>query len=76
MGIHVLLLDVEVRDVLFHPYRPLVFSSGDGKHVMVVDELELPYSQILSLDGYVKIYSYKSMNKEEQAEELDVGNSS
>ncbi|CDH56037.1 wd g-beta repeat-containing protein [Lichtheimia corymbifera JMRC:FSU:9682] len=48
--------DVEVRDVLFHPYRPLVFSSGD--------------------DGYVKIYSYKSMNKEEQAEELDVGNSS
>lgn len=26
-----LLLDVEVRDVLFHPYRPLVFSSGDGK---------------------------------------------
>lgn len=48
--------DVEVRDVLFHPYRPLVFSSGD--------------------DGYVKVYSYKSMNKEEQAEELDVGNSS
>lgn len=23
-------LDMEVRDVIFHPYRPLLFSCGDG----------------------------------------------
>jgi len=22
--------DMEVRDVIFHPYRPLIFSCGDG----------------------------------------------
>ncbi|CAO3679170.1 unnamed protein product [Umbelopsis vinacea] len=25
--------DLEVRDVLFHPYRPLIFSSGDDGYV-------------------------------------------
>lgn len=24
-------IDMEVRDVIFHPYRPLIFSCGDGK---------------------------------------------
>ncbi|KAI8967594.1 WD40-repeat-containing domain protein [Mycotypha africana] len=23
--------DIEVRDVIFHPYKPLIFSCGDGK---------------------------------------------
>ncbi|CDS14390.1 hypothetical protein LRAMOSA06559 [Lichtheimia ramosa] len=27
--------DLEVRDVIFHPYRPLVFSSGDDGYVKV-----------------------------------------
>ncbi|OAD73721.1 hypothetical protein PHYBLDRAFT_158774 [Phycomyces blakesleeanus NRRL 1555(-)] len=27
--------DIEVRDVIFHPYRPLVFSSGDDGCVKV-----------------------------------------
>ncbi|KAI7905051.1 WD40-repeat-containing domain protein [Cokeromyces recurvatus] len=28
-------LDMEVRDVIFHPYRPLIFSSGDDGCVKV-----------------------------------------
>ncbi|KAI9488386.1 WD40-repeat-containing domain protein [Zychaea mexicana] len=47
--------DLEVRDVIFHPYRPLIFSSGD--------------------DGFVKVYTYKSLEEEEEAD-LDVGMSS
>ncbi|KAJ2960794.1 hypothetical protein NQZ79_g3839 [Umbelopsis isabellina] len=27
--------DLEVRDVMFHPYRPLIFSSGDDGYVKV-----------------------------------------
>ncbi|KAL1931992.1 hypothetical protein VTP01DRAFT_9048 [Rhizomucor pusillus] len=27
--------DIEVRDVIFHPYRPLIFSSGDDGFVKV-----------------------------------------
>lgn len=25
------ILDMEVRDVIFHPYLPLIFSCSDGK---------------------------------------------
>lgn len=28
--IHVTYIDIEVRDVIFHPYMPLIFSSSDG----------------------------------------------
>jgi hypothetical protein len=31
VGSNFMIIDLEVRDVMFHPYRPLIFSSGDGK---------------------------------------------
>lgn len=34
-SIYWLCIDLEVRDVIFHPYRPLVFSSGDGKLFLI-----------------------------------------
>ncbi|KAI8075901.1 WD40-repeat-containing domain protein [Gilbertella persicaria] len=32
--------DIEVRDVIFHPYRPLIFSCGDDGYVKVYSYFE------------------------------------
>lgn len=29
----IFIVDIEVRDVIFHPYMPLIFSCSDGKRV-------------------------------------------
>jgi hypothetical protein len=34
-------VDMEVRDVIFHPYLPVIFSCGDGKmHSLFKDTIK------------------------------------
>lgn len=52
---------MEVRDVIFHPYRPLIFSSGDGKYNSSCKrEREKRKLMMMIIDGFVKVYTYKS----------------
>lgn len=59
-------IDLEVRDIIVHPYLPLLFSSGDGRTRGDTmwgkgddDFLTLFSSSSSSIDGTVNIYTYK-----------------
>ena len=66
--------NMEVRDVIFHPYRPLIFSCGDGKKCyMYILLLTTNFVCVTFwLDGCVKVYTYKS-NVEQHQVESDLG---
>jgi hypothetical protein len=71
-------LDLEVRDVLFHPYRPLVFSSGDGKQRLknASPAVRMLIIRPHLIDGYIKAYTYSETSLHMQLEhDLKVGTS-
>lgn len=39
--------DVEIRDVIFHPYRSLIFSCGDGNVVALAYNVSFYYSLLI-----------------------------
>lgn len=65
--------DMEVRDILFHPSKPLLLSSGDGKCYNLIARFQrLTHSIPLSpKDGHIRIYQQFPEEGYEQLRSLE-----